>query len=178
MRFIRTPLSGAWLIELEELADERGWFARTFDAEEFRARGLNPEVEQCNASFNATRDIVRGMHYQAEPHGESKLVRCVRGAIFDVAVDLRRDSPTYRRWHGVELSGENRRAYYIPAGLAHGFQTLADGCEVTYQMGHRYVPESARGVRWDDPAFGIAWPHIHEERIISERDRSYPDFQP
>jgi dTDP-4-dehydrorhamnose 3,5-epimerase len=178
MRFIRTPLAGAWLIELEELADERGWFARTFDSEEFRARGLNPEVVQCNASFNARRDTLRGMHYQAEPHGESKLVRCVRGAIFDVAVDLRRASPTYRRWHGLELSDENRREYYIPAGLAHGFQTLTDGCEVTYQMGHRYVPEASRGVRWDDPAFGIAWPPIREERIISERDCSYPDFQP
>lgn len=178
MRFIQTPLPGAWVIELEELGDGRGWFARTFDSEEFRARGLNPQVVQCNASFNAKRDTLRGMHYQAEPHGESKLVRCVRGAIFDVGVDLRHDSPTYCRWHGVELSGENRRAYYIPAGLAHGFQTLTDGCEVTYQMGHHYVPEAARGVRWDDPAFGIAWPHVQEERIISERDRSYPDFQP
>ena len=175
MRFIETPLPGAWVIELERLADERGWFARTFDAEEFRARGLNPDVVQCNASFNAARDTLRGMHYQAEPHGESKLVRCVRGAIFDVAVDLRPDSPTYRGWHGVELSAENRLAFYIPAGLAHGFQTLTDDCEVLYQMGHRYVPEAARGVRWDDPAFAIEWPEPHE-RIISERDRSYPDF--
>ena len=178
MRFVQTPLPGVWVIELEELADERGWFARTFDSEEFRVRGLNPDVVQCNASFNARRDTLRGMHYQAAPHGESKLVRCVRGAIFDVAVDLRRDSPTYCRWHGVELSDENRSAYYIPAGLAHGFQTLADGCEVTYQMGNRYVPEAARGVRWDEPAFAIDWPRSREERIISERDRSYPDFQP
>jgi dTDP-4-dehydrorhamnose 3,5-epimerase len=176
MRFIQTPLPGTWVIELEELGDERGWFARTFDSEEFRARGLNPEVVQCNASFNAKRDTLRGMHYQAEPHGESKLVRCVRGAIFDVAVDLRQDSPTYCRWHGVELSGENRRAYYIPAGLAHGFQTLTDDCEVTYQMGHRYVAEAARGVRWDDPSVGIEWPRPRGERVLSERDASYPDL--
>ncbi len=178
MRFIETPLPGAWVIELERIADERGWFARTFDAEEFRTRGLNPDVAQCNASFNARRDTLRGMHYQAEPHGESKLVRCVRGAIFDVAVDLRADSPTRCRWHGVELSGENRLAYYIPAGLAHGFQTLTDDCEVLYQMGHRYVPEAARGVRFDDRAFGIEWPEPPAERIVSERDASYPDFRP
>jgi dTDP-4-dehydrorhamnose 3,5-epimerase len=178
MRFTETPLTGAWVIDLEELGDERGWFARTFDSEEFRTRGLNPEVVQCNASFNTRRGTLRGMHYQAEPHAESKLVRCVRGAIFDVAVDLRRDSPTFRRWHGVELSGENRRAYYIPAGLAHGFQTLTHDCEVFYLMGHRYVPEAARGVRWDDPAFAIAWPAGDGQRIIAEKDRAYPDFKP
>lgn len=177
MRFIETPLPGAWVIELEELGDERGWFARTFDAEEFESRGLNPAVVQCNASFNARRGTLRGMHYQGEPHGESKVVRCVRGAIFDVAVDLRPDSPTYRGWHGVELSSENRRAFYIPAGLAHGFQTLTDDAEVLYQMGHRYVPEAARGVRWDDPAFAIDWPAVDRERIISEKDRAYPDYR-
>jgi dTDP-4-dehydrorhamnose 3,5-epimerase len=117
------------------------------------------------------------MHYQADPHGESKLVRCVRGAIFDVAVDLRADSPTYCRWHGVELSAESRRALFVPAGLAHGFQTLTDDCEVHYQMGHRYVPEASRGVRWDDPAFAIEWPPAPPGgRTISDRDRSYPDF--
>jgi dTDP-4-dehydrorhamnose 3,5-epimerase len=173
VKFIETPLPGAWVIELEELGDERGWFARTFDAQEFRARGLNPDVMQCNASFNIRRDTLRGMHYQAEPHGESKLVRCVRGRIFDVAVDLRRDSPTYRDWHGVELSAENRLAFYIPAGLAHGFQTLTDDCEVLYQMGHRYVPEAARGVRWDDPAFGIEWPEPPGKLIVSTKDRAY-----
>jgi dTDP-4-dehydrorhamnose 3,5-epimerase len=176
MQFIETPLPGAWAIDLEELGDERGWFARTFDAEAFKAHGLNPSVAQCNASFNARRGTLRGMHYQAEPHGESKLVRCVQGAIFDVAVDLRSDSPTRSRWHGVELSAENRRAFYIPAGLAHGFQTLTDDAEVLYQMGHRYVPEAARGVRWDDPAFAIDWPAVASERIISEKDRAYPDF--
>ncbi len=178
MRFIETPLPGVWVIELEELGDERGWFARTFDDEEFRARGLSPAVVQCNASFNAQRDTLRGMHYQADPHGESKLVRCVRGAIFDVAVDLRPGSSTRCAWHGVELSAENRLALYIPAGLAHGFQTLGADCEVLYQMGARYVPEAARGVRWDDPAFAIEWPEPHGERVISARDASYPDFAP
>jgi dTDP-4-dehydrorhamnose 3,5-epimerase len=139
---------------------------------------LNPEVVQCNISLNASRGTLRGMHYQAEPHGESKLVRCVRGAIFDVAVDLRSDHPTYCSWHGVQLSAENGLALYIPAGLAHGFQTSSDDCEVLYQMGHRYVPEVARGVRWDDPAFGIEWPPFQGERVISERDASYPDLKP
>jgi dTDP-4-dehydrorhamnose 3,5-epimerase len=178
MRFIETPLPGAWVIELEKLADERGWFARTFDTEEFMAHGLDLTVAQCNASFNARRGTLRGMHYQADPDGESKLVRCVRGAIFDVAVDVRPDSATCRRWHGVELSAENALAFYIPAGLAHGFQTLTDDCEVLYQMGHRYVPEAARGVRWDDPAFAIEWPPANGERIIAEKDRAYPDFEP
>jgi dTDP-4-dehydrorhamnose 3,5-epimerase len=177
MRFIQTPLPGAWVVEPEKLDDERGWFARTFDAQEFEAHGLNPVVVQCNASFNAVRGTLRGMHYQAEPHGESKLVRCVRGAIFDVAVDVRSGSPTCRRWHGVELSAENGTAFYIPAGFAHGFQTLTDDCEVLYQMGHSYVPESGRGVRWDDPAFGIEWPEPGGERTIAEKDRAYEDFE-
>jgi dTDP-4-dehydrorhamnose 3,5-epimerase len=176
MRFVETPLNGAWVVDLDLLGDERGWFSRTFDAEEFAARGLNPAVVQCNASFNAHEGTLRGMHYQAEPHGESKLVRCVRGAIFDVAVDLRAGSPTLRRWHGVQLSAENRLAFYIPPGLAHGFQTLSDDAEVLYQMGHPYVPEAARGVRWDDPAFAIEWPDPGGERIVSERDRAFPDF--
>jgi dTDP-4-dehydrorhamnose 3,5-epimerase len=176
MRFHETPLPGVWVVELDLHADERGWFARTFDIEEFTARGLDPTVVQCNASYNAHRDTLRGMHYQADPHGESKLVRCVRGAIFDVAVDLRDESPSFRGWHGVELTAENRLAYYIPAGLAHGFQTLVDGCEVLYQMGHRYVPEAARGVRYDDPAFAIEWPSPARQRIVSERDAAYPDF--
>jgi dTDP-4-dehydrorhamnose 3,5-epimerase len=176
MRFEESPLPGVWVIELDPLSDERGWFARSFDIDEFTARGLDMNVVQCNASFTPRRGTLRGLHYQAEPHGESKLVRCVRGAIFDVAVDLRADSPARCRWHGVELSGENRLAYYIPAGLAHGFQTLTDDCEVLYQMGHRYVPEAARGVRFDDRAFGIEWPASQRERIIAEKDRAYPDF--
>jgi dTDP-4-dehydrorhamnose 3,5-epimerase len=174
MRFVETRLAGAWIIELDLLSDERGWFARTFDVEEFEAHGLSPGIVQCNASFNARRGTIRGMHFQADPHGEPKLVRCVRGAIFDVAVDLRTDSATFRAWHGLELSSENRLGYYIPAGLAHGFQTLTDDCEVLYQMGERYVAEATRGVRWDDPAFGIEWPEAGGERIISERDASYP----
>lgn len=176
MRFIQTPLAGVWVIELDRLGDERGWFARGFDAEEFRAHGLNPEVVQCNTSFNARRGTLRGMHYQADPHGESKLVRCVRGAIFDVALDLRAGSPTRLAWHGVELSAENRRALYIPAGLAHGFQSLSEDSELLYLMGNPYVAEAARGVRWDDPAFGIDWPDPGVERTISERDATYPDF--
>ncbi len=178
MKFTETPLPGVWVIELNRLGDERGWFARTFDREEFREHGMSPEVVQCDASYNAVRDTLRGMHYQADPHGESKLVRCVRGAIFDVAVDLRRELPTHCNWYGVELSAENGRALYIPAGLAHGFQTLSDDCEVLYQMGHHHVPAAARGVRFDDPAFGIEWPEPRGALIISERDGSYPDFVP
>src|SRR3977135_2175843 len=145
MQVREPPLAGAWLIELDLHADERGWFARTFDSEEFEARGLNPRVVPCNASFNPMRATLRGMHYQAEPHGESKLVRCVRGSVYDVALDLRGDSPTFCNWHGVELSAENHLALYIPAGMAHGFQTLTDDCEMLYQMGHRYVPAPGRG---------------------------------
>ncbi len=177
MRFEQTPLAGAWKIELELLGDGRGWFARAFDAQEFRARGLDPCVVQCNLSFNARRDTIRGMHYQAEPHGEPKLVRCIRGAIFDVAIDLRPDSHTYLQWHGLELSAENRRALYLPPGMAHGFQTLVDECEVLYQMGRPHTPEATRGLRWNDPAFAIAWPATRGERTLSDKDRAYPDFQ-
>lgn len=177
MKFHETPLPGVWLIEPELLGDERGWFARTFDRDEFRARGLNPEIVQCNASHNARCHTLRGMHYQAEPHGESKLVRCVSGAIFDVALDLRRDSTTYLAWHGVELSAENGHALYIPEGLAHGFQTLCENSDVLYQMGRAYTPDAARGVRFDDPAFAIEWPEARE-RIVSERDAAYADFAP
>jgi dTDP-4-dehydrorhamnose 3,5-epimerase len=177
VRFRESPLPGVWAIELDLLADERGWFARVFDAREFRARGLEAHVAQCSLSFNSRRDTLRGMHYQAGPHGESKLVRCARGAIFDVVLDLRPRSATYCRWYGIELSAENRRALYIPAGLAHGFQTLRDDCEVHYQMDREYTPAAARGVRWDDPGFAIRWPAAAGGRTISERDRSYPDFQ-
>jgi dTDP-4-dehydrorhamnose 3,5-epimerase len=177
MKFHETPLPDVWLIEPQLLGDERGWFARTFDRDEFRARGLNPEVVQCNVSHNDKRHTLRGMHFQAEPHGESKLVRCMRGAIFDVALDLRHDSPTYLSWYGVELSAENGHALYIPAGLAHGFQTLCDNSDVLYQMGQPYVPEAARGVRFDDPAFAIEWPEPRD-LIVSERDAGYADFTP
>jgi dTDP-4-dehydrorhamnose 3,5-epimerase len=175
---VPTPLAGAWEIELAPIADERGWFARTFDADAFAAHGLDPKVVQCNSSFNVQSDTLRGMHFQLDPHGEPKLVRCVRGAIYDVAVDLRPDSPTYCRWHAVELSEDDGRMLFIPSGMAHGFQTLRDNSEVLYQMGHAYVPESASGVRWDDPAFGIEWPVPAGERTISDKDRAYPDFRP
>ncbi|MGO9761923.1 MAG: dTDP-4-dehydrorhamnose 3,5-epimerase [Solirubrobacteraceae bacterium] len=177
MRFEESPLPGVWTIELDPFDDQRGSFARTFDVEEFRARGLQMRVVQCNAAFNRRRGTLRGMHYQAEPHGEPKLVRCVRGAAFHVALDLRPESPTYRYWHGVELSAANRRSLYLPRGVAHGSQTLVDDCEILYLMGHRYVPEAARGVRWDDPAFAIAWPEVDGgARLLSERDSSFADW--
>lgn len=176
MRLTETPLPGAWVVEVDRIGDERGWFARTFDAELFAEHGLEPVVAQANASFNARRGTLRGMHLQAAPHGEPKLVRCTRGAIHDVAVDLRPDSPAYCRWHAVELSEESSRAFYLPPGVAHGFQTLTDDCEVLYLMGHRYVPEAAGGVRWDDPAFGIAWPDPGVELTISAKDRAYADY--
>jgi dTDP-4-dehydrorhamnose 3,5-epimerase len=179
MRFEEAPLPGVWVIEVDPLEDERGWFARTFDVEEFRARGLNAEVVECSASFSPRRGTLRGMHYQAEPHGEPKLVRCVRGVTFHVALDLRPGSPTYRRWHGAVLSAEGLRSLYLPPGVAHGSQTLVDDCEVFYQMGHRYVAESACGVRWDDPAFAIHWPPVADGgvRTLSERDRSFADWE-
>jgi dTDP-4-dehydrorhamnose 3,5-epimerase len=176
VRFVPTPLAGAFVIELDVLEDERGHFARTFDAQEFARRGLDPAVIQCNTSFNAKAGTLRGMHYQADPDGEAKLVRCTRGAIFDVIVDLRPDSDTYCRWFGAELTADNGRMLYVPVGFAHGFQTLADGTDVSYQMSHHYVGERARGVRWDDPAFGIEWPPA--DRTISDKDRQYPDFKP
>jgi dTDP-4-dehydrorhamnose 3,5-epimerase len=176
VRFEETPLAGVWVIELDKLVDERGWFARTFDADQFRARGIEPAVVQSNASFNAHAGTLRGMHYQRSPHEEPKLVRCVRGAVFDVVVDLRPDSATLCDWFGVELNEDEGRMLYIPGGLAHGFQTLADDTELSYQMGAPYVPDAAAGVRWDDPAFGIEWPPA--ERIIADRDRRWPDFRP
>jgi dTDP-4-dehydrorhamnose 3,5-epimerase len=171
LKFLPTPLAGAYLIELEQLDDERGFFARSFCQNEFKAHGLDPVVAQCNVSFNRKRGTLRGLHYQAEPHAEAKLVRCTRGAIWDVIVDLRKASPTARKWHAVELTAENRRALYMPAGFAHGFQTLADDTEVLYQMSEFYHHESARGVRWNDPAFGIAWPLA--DPILSKKDESY-----
>lgn len=166
------------VIELESLRDERGHFARTFDAELFAAHGLDARVAQCNTSFNARAGTLRGLHYQLAPHGEGKLVRCTRGCIWDVALDLRPESPTHLRWLGVELDADGTRSLFVPAGCAHGFQTLADDSEVHYQMTHVYVPDSARGVRWDDPSFAIDWPEppAGRERLISERDRAFPDY--
>jgi dTDP-4-dehydrorhamnose 3,5-epimerase len=177
MRFHEVPLAGAWVVELERVQDERGWFARSFDSAEFRARGLAWEIVQTNVSFNLRSGTLRGLHYQAPPYGEPKLVRCPRGRIFDVAIDLRPDSPSYCRWHAVELSATNDLMYYIPAGMAHGFQTLEDECEVDYLMGHRFVAGAGRGVRFDDPTFAIDWPPA-TNRIISAKDRGYADFVP
>ena len=174
MIFTPTPLAGAFVIELERREDERGFFARSFCQREFAEHGLNPHLAQCNVSFNAQRGTLRGMHYQAAPHEEAKLVRCTQGAVWDVIVDLRRDSPTFKHWHGVELSAANRRGLYIPEGLAHGFQTLSDDAELLYLMSEFYEQDTARGVRWDDPAFGIEWPLPNPR--ISERDRSFPRF--
>jgi dTDP-4-dehydrorhamnose 3,5-epimerase len=177
--FQETPMPGALVIEPERIEDERGFFARTFSSEEFAARGLDPRVDQCSTSFNPKVGTLRGMHYQAAPHAEAKLVRCTRGAIFDVAVDLRRDSPAYLRWFGVELSADDGRALFVPEGCAHGFQTLVDSTEVLYQISTPHVPSAGRGVRWDDPAFGIKWPPAPPGgRTMSRRDAEYPDFTP
>jgi len=174
--FGSATLPGACVVDLERREDERGFFARSFCQHEFEAHGLDPCVAQCNVSFNRRRGTLRGLHWQAAPHGEAKLVRVTRGALWDVIVDLRPESETYTRWFGVELTAENRRALYIPQGFAHGFQTLQDDVEVFYQMSAFYVPESQRGLRWDDPAFGIKWPITPPH--LSERDATYPDFVP
>ena len=175
MRFAETDVADSFVVELEPIRDERGWFARTFSTDEFAARGLATAVAQCNSSFNERAATLRGLHFQAEPHAEAKLVRCTRGAIWDVLVDLRPESPTFRRWTGVELTPENGRMLYAPVGTAHGFITLVGASEVLYQMSYPYVPDAARGVRFDDPAFGIDWPLAPD--VISERDRGYPDFE-
>jgi dTDP-4-dehydrorhamnose 3,5-epimerase len=172
MKFIRGELDGVWIIELEKHMDERGYFTRTWCAEEFERNGLNPLLVQCSTSYNHKRGTLRGMHYQAAPHGEAKLIRCTRGAIYDVALDLRPGSPTFKRWMGVELEAGGNRMLYIPEGFAHGFQTLQDESEVLYQMSESFHPESARGARWDDVETGIQWPIRNP--IMSERDRTLP----
>jgi dTDP-4-dehydrorhamnose 3,5-epimerase len=176
MIFHETRLKGPFVIDIEELHDERGFFARSWCRREFAKHDLNPNLAQCSVSFNRKRGTLRGMHYQRAPHQEAKLVRCTAGAIYDVIVDLRHDSPTFAQWMGVELTDTNRRMLYIPEDFAHGFQTLEDNTEVFYQISEFYEPDSAAGVRWDDPAFGIQWPTA--ERIISARDATYPDFLP
>lgn len=174
MKFIETALGGAFIIEPDPIMDSRGYFIRTFCRNEFQERGLVTNIAQCNASYNHSRGTLRGMHYQAEPHAEVKLVRCTSGAIYDVIIDLRRDSANFKKWIGIELSAANRIALYIPKGFAHGFQTMEDGTEVFYQMSEFHHPESAKGVRWNDPAFGITWPL--DVTAISDRDRNYPNF--
>ncbi len=175
MIFKETILKGAYIIEPEAAEDERGFFARTFCSDEFAQHGLNIKVAQCSISSNARRGTLRGMHYQANPHAEAKLVMCVRGAIFDVIIDLRPSSGTYCSWAGFELSEKNNWLLYVPEGFAHGFQTLEDHTVVYYQISEFYAPQSAGGVRWNDPAFGIEWPLA--DLIISEKDRLLPDYK-
>ena len=175
MKFAETELKGVFVVDVEPRSDERGFLAVGFNREEFAKHGLDPNVVQCNITYNAKRGTLRGMHFQVKPHEQPKLVRCVRGSVFDVAVDLRPESPTFRKWVGYDLTADNRRMLYIPAGLAHGFVTLEDDTEVIYQMSEVYAPESARGVRWNDPAFGIKWPV--KPVVVNERDASYPDFK-
>ena len=176
MIFTPLKLPGAFLIDLERQDDERGFFARTWSRSEFEEHGLNPRIEQCSVSFNRRRVTLRGMHYQAAPYEEAKIVRCTTGAIYDVIIDLRSSSPTFARWEAAELSAHTHRMLYVPEGFAHGFLTLEDDTEVFYQISEVYSPDHSRGVRWDDPAFGIAWPA--DDRTIVERDRHYPDFRP
>jgi dTDP-4-dehydrorhamnose 3,5-epimerase len=177
VRFVPTKLEGAFVVEPERHEDERGFFARTWSADDFAERGLVGGLSQCSISRNSKAGTLRGMHFQTAPHEEAKLVRCTAGAILDVIVDLRPESPTHAEWVGVELTAENGTALYIPKGCAHGFQTLVDGAEVFYMISDPYVPAAASGVRWDDPAFGIDWPPAHA-RVINERDRSWPDYRP
>ena len=172
MRFLSTSLAGVRILEPERHEDPRGYFARTWCAQELAENGLDPSLSQCSVSFNHRRGTLRGLHYQLPPHAEVKLVRCLRGALFDVAVDLRPDSPTFGRHLGAELTAENGRGLYIPKGLAHGFYTLADATEVEYFIGTAYRPEAARGVRYDDSLFGVAWPG--RVQVIAPRDAEYP----
>jgi dTDP-4-dehydrorhamnose 3,5-epimerase len=172
MKFKQLGLAGAYTIEMERLGDDRGFFARSFCADEFAAHGLPASMPQSSVSFNSRRGTLRGLHFQAEPHAEDKLVRCTAGALFDVIVDLRPGSPTGRRWIGVELSAQNRFALFVPKGFAHGFLTLEDATEVLYMMSVPYAPEFARGVRWNDASLAIDWPF--EPQHITERDAAYP----
>ena len=175
MTFHETKIRGVFEIRLEYKLDERGFFARSWCKTEFEHHGLNPKLAQCNVSFNTRKGTLRGMHYQAPPYAEIKIVRCTRGAIYDVVIDLRPESQTFKKWISAMLTADNRNMIYVPEGCAHGFLTLEDGSEVFYQMSEAYNADSARGVRWDDPAFQIAWPAKVD--VISERDRSYPDIK-
>lgn len=176
MIFRELALKGAFLIEPERLTDERGFFARIWCRKEFQAKGLNCDSAQASISFNRERGTLRGMHYQAPPHEEARLVRCTMGAVYDVIIDLRSESPTFCRWEAFEISAQNRLMLYVPEGFAHGFITLADESEVEYHMSEFYAPDYARGVKWNDAAFSIRWPM--EPRVISPRDLNYPPFRP
>ena len=174
MLFKKTSLKDSCIVELELIEDERGFFARSFCQREFEKHGLNPCIAQCNVSYNKRRGMLRGMHYQAAPHQEAKLVSCIRGSIYDVIIDLRPDSPTYCKWMAMELNATKHKALYIPEGFAHGFQALEDEAIVFYQMSQFYHPACSRGISWDDPFFGISWPIL--DPILSERDCLYPAF--
>lgn len=174
MIFTETELPGAFIVEPELIKDERGFFTRLWSEEEFAAQGLETRVVQCNASFNIKKGTLRGMHFQVAPYAQAKFVSCLRGSIYDVIIDLRRESPTFKKWVGVQLSASNRLMLYVPKGLAHGFQTIEKETEVFYQMSDVYSVEHAAGVRWNDPAFAIEWPA--DERTIIHRDATYPDF--
>jgi dTDP-4-dehydrorhamnose 3,5-epimerase len=171
MIFTETRLQGAFIIDIERIEDARGFFARSWCCEEFEKHGMNPNVAQCSLSFNKHKRTLRGLHYQTAPHQEAKLVRCIRGAIHDIIVDLRKDSRTYLQWHAVTLSADQRNALFVPVDFAHGFLTLADNTEVLYQMSEAYRPQSVRGIRWDDPLLAIEWPDT--PRVISPKDMGY-----
>jgi dTDP-4-dehydrorhamnose 3,5-epimerase len=174
MIFRDTELQGVFIIEPEIIEDERGFFACSWTTDDFQKRGLNPRLMQCNISFNKQKGTVRGMHFQRKPHEEAKLIRCTRGAIYDVAIDLRPGSPTQYKWVAAELTSDNHRLLYIPEGFAHGYQTLTDSAELFYQISEYYHPESAGGVRWNDPVFDIKWPLPLTK--IAERDSTYPSL--
>lgn len=174
MKFIETRISGAYILEIDRFVDERGFVAYAWTEREFRDRGLNPKLVQMIVSYSARKGTLRGMHFQTAPFAQSKLVRCTQGAIYDVAIDLRPESPTFKEWAATELTADNHRMFYVPQGCAHGFQTLQDHTEVFYQMSNEYAPDYAGGVRWDDPAFGVEWPE--DSRTINARDQDYPDF--
>jgi dTDP-4-dehydrorhamnose 3,5-epimerase len=174
MRIVPLPVAGAFVLEIEPAHDERGFFARIFSTDEFAHHGLVTSFVQSGIAFNPRRGTLRGMHFQLAPHGEVKLIRCTAGAVYDVIVDLRSDSPTLRQWTSVELSADNHRSLYVPEGFAHGYITLTDNAELVYQMSAPYHAHSARGIRWNDSAFGIEWPL--EPLVISPRDAAYPDF--
>jgi dTDP-4-dehydrorhamnose 3,5-epimerase len=178
VRFVETAIQGVVVVELEEHVDERGSFARTWCRDEMADAGLASELAQCSLSRNRLAGTLRGLHFQRPPHEEAKLVRCTSGAMFDVAVDLRPGSPTRGEWVGVRLDPENGRALYVPEGCAHGFQTLVDDTDVAYMISTPHAPESAAGVRWDDPVLAIEWPEVAGARTISERDRTLPSYEP
>ena len=176
MLFTKTRLDGAWLIEPEPIRDSRGWFARTFCEREFGEHGLETRFVQHSTSQNVSRGTLRGMHFQTAPHAEVKLVHCLKGAIYDVIIDLNPGSPTYRQWQSFELSAANMRQLYIPKGFAHGFQTLEDASEIGYLISEFYAPDASTGVRWDDPTFAIQWPL--PVTVMSDKDKAWPDFKP